>query len=58
MAKTSLWLLDEPFVALDEKALTLLISKIKIHRDQGGVVILTSHQHLPLEKGSYKEYTL
>ena len=58
MAKTPLWLLDEPFIALDEKALTLLISKIKIHRDQGGVVILTSHQHLPLEKGSYKEYTL
>lgn len=58
MSQASIWLLDEPFVALDEKALVILMDKINQHREQGGAVILTSHQNLPLEKGSYKDYYL
>ena len=53
-----LWLLDEPFVALDEQALTVLIDKIKQHREKGGVVILTSHQSLPIEPSTYRNYFL
>ena len=53
-----IWLLDEPFVALDEHALAILMRKIQIHREQGGIVVLTSHQQLPLEKATYKEYFL
>jgi heme exporter protein A len=54
----ALWLLDEPFVALDEQALTVLINKIKQHREKGGVVILTSHQRLPLDASTYRNYFL
>ncbi|RUR13300.1 cytochrome c biogenesis heme-transporting ATPase CcmA [Legionella sp. km772] len=58
MSQATLWLLDEPFVALDEQALTVLMDKIRGHREEGGAVILTSHQPLALEKGSYKDYFL
>lgn len=58
MSQARLWLLDEPFVALDEKALVILMDKINQHREEGGAIILTSHQSLPLVKGSYKDYYL
>jgi heme exporter protein A len=43
-----LWLLDEPFVALDQAAQNQLGEWIASHTSQGGMVILTSHQALPL----------
>ena len=39
-----LWLLDEPFVALDTKANDRLTQLINQHIDRGGMVLLTSHQ--------------
>jgi heme exporter protein A len=58
MSHAKLWLLDEPLVALDDKALELIISKIASHRAQGGAVLLTSHQTLPLPASEYQEYCL
>jgi len=43
-----LWILDEPFVALDIAAVELLQSILVKHVEQGGMVILTTHQPLPL----------
>ena len=40
----ALWVLDEPFVALDFKALQWLTGKINAHLDAGGMLIFTSHQ--------------
>ena len=54
----TLWLLDEPFVALDNKTLELLMNKMQLHREQGGAIVLTSHQHLPLESSAYQDYFL
>ncbi|MCX7205490.1 MAG: cytochrome c biogenesis heme-transporting ATPase CcmA [Proteobacteria bacterium] len=42
-----LWLLDEPFVALDQAAQNQLGEWIARHTSNGGMVILTSHQALP-----------
>lgn len=39
----SLWILDEPFNALDVQAVELLIEKIKSHICAGGALIITSH---------------
>jgi heme exporter protein A len=58
LSNVSIWLLDEPFVALDEQSLKILMDKIKNHRERGGIVILTSHQKIPLEKATYKDYFL
>lgn len=43
-----LWLLDEPTVGLDDQALGLIAGLIERHRAAGGIVILSTHQPLPL----------
>lgn len=58
MSDAQLWLLDEPLVALDDKALELIMNKINTHRAQGGAILLTSHQKLPLNPADYQEYCL
>lgn len=58
MSNTKLWLLDEPLVALDEKSVYLIMNKIEAHRLQGGAVLLTSHQQLPINGSNYEEYFL
>lgn len=40
----TLWILDEPFTAIDKKGVQDLIQRIEQHCDQGGMVIFTSHQ--------------
>ena len=46
-----LWILDEPFNALDAAATQLLLSMIRDHLDAGGAAVLTSHQAMPLAQG-------
>lgn len=42
-----LWLLDEPFVALDEDAIKRLANLFLEQLKKGGQIIITSHQSLP-----------
>jgi heme exporter protein A len=49
--KATLWILDEPFTALDAKAVDMLSGLIVEHVTQGGIAILTSHQTIPLPHG-------
>ena len=58
MTDAKLWLLDEPLVALDDTALAHIMAKIDVHRKQGGAVLLTSHQKLPLDSSEYQEHYL
>lgn len=44
-----LWILDEPFTALDVKGIKLLTQKMQQHLDQQGMIVLTSHQRLDME---------
>ncbi|WP_158770919.1 cytochrome c biogenesis heme-transporting ATPase CcmA [Paraglaciecola sp. L1A13] len=46
--KTSaeVWILDEPFTALDVQGIALLNKRIVEHLQQGGCVVMTSHQAL------------
>ena len=44
MFDTSLWLLDEPFTALDTRSKKQLESMIDAHLDRKGAVVLASHQ--------------
>jgi len=48
LSNASLWILDEPFVALDVAAFALLQSILVKHVEQGGIVILTTHQAIPI----------
>jgi len=51
-----LWVLDEPFSALDAAGIELLSTMIADHLGSGGIAVLTSHQTMPLPRG--KELTL
>ena len=44
----TLWLLDEPSLGLDSRAIGLLGTLLTRHRDGGGMVIATTHVPLPL----------
>ena len=48
ISHTSLWILDEPFTALDKYGIELIESIMMGHVEQGGMVILTSHHDLNL----------
>jgi len=46
---TPLWVLDEPFNALDSAATDWLCGLLQAHLVQGGAVVLTSHQDVALD---------
>jgi heme exporter protein A len=47
--KTPLWVLDEPFPGLDLAAVDLIGATIAQHVIEGGSVVLTTHQEVPIE---------
>jgi len=44
ITQSKVWLLDEPFSALDSKAIKIFEKKIEEHCSLGGLCILTTHQ--------------
>ena len=51
-----LWILDEPFVALDAKGLAALLLAMQTHLRCGGLLIYTSHQSVDM--GAHPGWTL
>ncbi len=49
LTRASLWILDEPFTALDKASCDWLTQCLYQHSGAGGAVIFTSHQALTLE---------
>lgn len=45
-----LWILDEPFTALDVKGVARLAALVGEHVREGGVVMLVTHQEVPVEE--------
>jgi len=45
-----LWVLDEPLAALDTAMADRLAQRLDRHADEGGSVVFTSHQALPLKR--------
>lgn len=56
--QAKLWILDEPFVALDKSAVGLLQSVIREHLENDGMVVLTTHQEVQLTSGHSKSLEL
>ena len=52
------WLLDEPFDALDDRGIRVLNALIQQHARAGGAVLLTSHQPLSLDEPRPREWML
>ena len=51
LSRAKLWVLDEPFTALDVEAVALLQGLIADHVAGGGLAVLTTHQEVPLTSG-------
>jgi heme exporter protein A len=54
----ALWLLDEPFAALDEEAIVRVSGLCAAHLAAGGVLVLTSHQDIPIAAPDAREIEL
>lgn len=55
---TPLWLLDEPYTALDKSGVAWLQDHIHTHIKQGGMVIMTSHQACGIQADNTQEIIL
>lgn len=50
LSTAPLWILDEPFNAIDKSGVGVLTRHFEQHAEQGGIVILTSHQDVPSQR--------
>jgi len=58
LSRAPLWVLDEPFTALDLAAVDLLQGLIADHVAAGGLAVLTTHQEVPLTAGQARHLDL
>ncbi len=58
LSKAPLWILDEPFTALDTDAVALLERLIAGHVADGGAAVLTTHQEVSLTRGEIRRLEL
>ena len=56
--KARLWILDEPYTALDVAAIELLQARLAEHLSADGMVVLTTHQEVRLPDGGVTEVIL
>jgi heme exporter protein A len=50
-----LWILDEPFVALDVNAVAWLAGIVSAHLQRGGLAVMTTHQPVDIPAGTVRE---
>ncbi|MEE1920436.1 cytochrome c biogenesis heme-transporting ATPase CcmA [Pseudomonas sp. 148P] len=53
-----LWILDEPFTALDKQGVAQLEAHLAQHCEQGGMVVLTTHHTLAQTPSGYRDINL
>lgn len=53
-----LWILDEPFTALDVRGVAHLSALIARHIENGGTAVLTTHQEVPVDAARRKRVDL
>jgi len=58
LSRATLWVLDEPLTAIDKTGIEKLMMKFAQHADNGGAVILTTHQDLPDPAGRVRKIRL
>ncbi|GKS69176.1 heme exporter protein A [Nitrosomonas sp. PY1] len=58
VCNTALWILDEPFVALDVVAVQLLREILERHLQQDGMVVMTTHQEIDINASSITQLQL
>lgn len=57
-SNTPIWILDEPFTAIDKQGVKNLEALFVEHAQRGGCVILTSHQDLTISAANFRKIQL
>jgi len=52
VSKSKLWILDEPFAALDAASVVVLANQLSDHMLNGGMVVITTHQEVTIKAQS------
>jgi heme exporter protein A len=52
LSNARVWILDEPYTSLDVAAVSVLEQRFVQHIEQGGILVITSHQPVNLNAGS------
>lgn len=58
LTTASIWILDEPFTALDQAAVQQLQQRMSLHCQSGGAVLLTTHQSFVIPAVPVRQLTL
>ena len=58
VCKTALWILDEPLVALDVAAVDLMQKLLEQHLQQGGMIVMTTHQEIDISSTAISQLQL
>lgn len=58
LTRATLWILDEPFTAIDVNGVDRLTQRMAQHTEQGGIVILTIHQPLNVAESKIRRISL
>ncbi|RRV07578.1 cytochrome c biogenesis heme-transporting ATPase CcmA [Pseudomonas sp. v388] len=53
-----IWILDEPFTALDKQGVAQLEAHLARHCEQGGMIVLTTHHNLTQTPAGYRDLDL
>lgn len=48
VSRAAIWYLDEPFTSIDKQGVLALQQQLQTHLQQGGSVVLSTHQNLPI----------
>ena len=56
--RQSLWVLDEPYVALDPAAIGVVVGLLGAHLQRGGLAVLTTHQQVDLPAAAVRRLDL
>jgi len=58
LSQARLWILDEPYSALDAAAIDLMAARIGEHLASGGMAVLTTHQEVAIPAAGIQELRL
>lgn len=58
LTRAPLWILDEPLTAIDKSGVAKLVALFHRHTDNGGMIILTTHQDLDNHAGKLRKLRL
>ncbi|HFU0115269.1 cytochrome c biogenesis heme-transporting ATPase CcmA [Escherichia coli] len=58
LTRATLWILDEPFTAIDVNGVDRLTQRMAQYTEQGGIVILTTHQPLNVAESKIRRISL